>query len=745
MSKRKKTPEKPKISAQDGFSNLFKKRKIKSSPAKANSLIDLTGVEEKENIEEKTAKLSAPKENVRPEAEIKAENPKKDLLDKREDAQEKQSDVEDDSHGKVLSKFFDEMLDDVQNDADKWNLLHDKSQDVLLKIKEMLKKQDVDELLRWYKRKPGWRKPLRLSDHESFQKLIEQKLILTIGKDAEVEFEEMLKLMSKDDLDSIAKTMMIDKKYRKNMETLKAKLLADFKTFTKSNFGAMTPSERLERCVKKKLEGNRFKMDAMTTQAINILFLSYSPTICAANDAGADGQVPGSASIRAYGAPSLGQSMLNNIARYDRFKSHGKLLGVDYSVAPSKLIFSAKDMKKFHEALSIRYQLETLMENKQYEKADELAQSAALLFKKYKKTFPQFYEDQRDLPDYLFRFTTTGVYVRILRFHVEILEKLKEYEDAVNLLKTLLKLNVYKHKRGFWWSRLIINFKHLKRDEKFIMSEVEDALQEKCLSQPQRMDILLRLEKTLKSGVGEKLKGWNTIKEKARKLSTKTGDTQYSGKLWISEVDGGEIIESVELLVLRRLKSRFNFDRGLHSEVSVFSTLLSLILYKDILEPVDGVFQTKYQNGPLDFYSASFYQNRRESIVTRFEQLRGDEFDDILHDIEQLWSKVEQHQDLIGLHHSPDTIDFAQISSLCRCIGGKNLSKILLRLVKNPANRSGMPDLIAWSSAGTHDSYKFCEVKAPGDQLSTAQKCWLKFFIENDISCEVVHVEDAAK
>ena len=61
--------------------------------------------------------------------------------------------------------------------------------------------------------------------------------------------------------------------------------------------------------------------------------------------------------------------------------------------------------------------------------------------------------------------------------------------------------------------------RHLKRDEKFIMSEVEDALHEKCLSQTQRSDILLKLEKTLKSGVGEKLKGWNTINEKARKLS----------------------------------------------------------------------------------------------------------------------------------------------------------------------------------------------------------------------------------
>ena len=72
--------------------------------------------------------------------------------------------------------------------------------------------------------------------------------------------------------------------------------------------------------------------------------------------------------------------------------------------------------------------------------------------------------------------------------------------------------------------------RHLKRDEKFIMSEVEDALHEKFLSQTQRSDILLKLEKTLKSGVGEKLKGWNTINEKPRKLSKELQKKNL--KLW---------------------------------------------------------------------------------------------------------------------------------------------------------------------------------------------------------------------
>ena len=68
----------------------------------------------------------------------------------------------------------------------------------------------------------------------------------------------MLELLSRDDLESVSKTMMIDRKYRKNMETLKSKLITDYKTLTKSNFGAMTPADRLKRCVRKTINAKRF-------------------------------------------------------------------------------------------------------------------------------------------------------------------------------------------------------------------------------------------------------------------------------------------------------------------------------------------------------------------------------------------------------------------------------------------------------------------------------------------------------
>ena len=38
--------------------------------------------------------------------------------------------------------------------------------------------------------------------------------------------------------------------------------------------------------------------------------------------------------------------------------------------------------------------------------------------------------------------------------------------------------------------------------------------------------------------------------------------------------------------------------------------------------------------------------------------------------------------------------NWTEISSLCKCIGGSDLAKILKRLCQTPAYRSGLPDLI---------------------------------------------------
>ena len=149
------------------------------------------------------------------------------------------------------------------------------------------------------------------------------------------------------------------------------------------------------------------------------------------------------------------------------------------------------------------------------------------------------------------------------------------------------------------------------------------------------------------------------------------------------------------MLVLRRLKDRFAFDRGEHSEQSLFSTLLSLFLFEIIIksEP-EGVWQTKYQSGPLDFFSRQFYLSRKNEIDSKFSLLNGDEFENILAETEKTWEKITDRQRLIGVSYSKENMSWDSLASVCRCIGGRNLGKILKRIVKNPQHRSGIPDLI---------------------------------------------------
>jgi Fanconi-associated nuclease 1 len=54
---------------------------------------------------------------------------------------------------------------------------------------------------------------------------------------------------------------------------------------------------------------------------------------------------------------------------------------------------------------------------------------------------------------------------------VEMLQRLRDYEGAVDLLERLLEQKVYcKSRRGYWWDRLALNLhQHLKETEKVLM------------------------------------------------------------------------------------------------------------------------------------------------------------------------------------------------------------------------------------------------------------------------------------
>ena len=54
-------------------------------------------------------------------------------------------------------------------------------------------------------------------------------------------------------------------------------------------------------------------------------------------------------------------------------------------------------------------------------------------------------------------------------------------------------------------------------------------------------------------------------------------------------------------------------------------------------------------------------------------------------------------------------------------------------------NRNGFPDLILFDLP--EGTYRWVEVKGPGDRLHESQKRWFQFFLANGMPCEVVHVE----
>ena len=82
--------------------------------------------------------------------------------------------------------------------------------------------------------------------------------------------------------------------------------------------------------------------------------------------------------------------------------------------------------------------------------------------------FCHFCSYDKTIPDFLRPFTAFSVYTRILNQGVELLQRRKDYQGAVSLLRKLLGQRVYcVDYRGHWWERLALNYDaHLKNSEK---------------------------------------------------------------------------------------------------------------------------------------------------------------------------------------------------------------------------------------------------------------------------------------
>ena len=198
---------------------------------------------------------------------------------------------------------------------------------------------------------------------------------------------------------------------------------------------------------------------------------------------------------------------------------------------------------------------------------------------------------------------------------------------------------------------------------------------------------------------------------------------------------------------------------GFHSESGIVRTLFALLLFDEIFTYVPHVFQTAFQNAPLDLlHSDSFYAARRPALEAALADIANG---GAIARIRTVWSAhAHQRTCVIGLDWSAFTLE--QLIDIVECAGGPTLAVVCKMLAQEYAQRAGgVPDLLLWrQNLGTEEQLdgkggkvvddddhirptpgqiKFVEVKSENDRLSDTQRLWIDVLTGAGVAVELCH------
>lgn len=214
-------------------------------------------------------------------------------------------------------------------------------------------------------------------------------------------------------------------------------------------------------------------------------------------------------------------------------------------------------------------------------------------------------------------------------------------------------------------------------------------------------------------------------------VTIKIDMTGHTGTRPLYSTDDGDTV--VEEAVISILKAQ---GRQIWHSENLLPRLAGVLLYTDaIFAPIDGQFQSFFQSGPLDFGSADFYP-RRKKIIWNIDRQLEQNPDKTGQLIYKRFQKYRHHA-LPGLYLKDVPDDF--IKTLADSIPGPVWMAIASRYIIHPhLHGKGFPDLVSISN--DNDDYAFLEVKSANDQLSEAQRQWLKFLNGLGATARVIRV-----
>ncbi|KAM6181924.1 fanconi-associated nuclease 1 isoform 2-T2 [Erethizon dorsatum] len=420
-----------------------------------------------------------------------------------------------------------------------------------------------------------------------------------------------------------------------------------------------------------------------------------------------------------------------------------------YTISRKTQIFQDReDLIRYAAAVHMLSDISTAMANGNWEEAKELSDSAKREWDKL-KNHPSL-RHHEDLPLFLRCFTVGWIYTRILSQTVEILQRLRMYEEAVKELENLLSQEIYcPDSRGRWWDRLALNLhQHLKRLEPAVRC-ITEGLADPEVRTGHRLSLYQRATRLRESPSCKKYKHlFRQLPEVAVedvKHVTITGRLcpQHGMGKSMFVVEAGDtatpttVLCSVEELALDHYR-RSGFDQGIHGEGSTFSTLCGLLLWDVIfMDGIPDVFRNAYQASPLDLRTDSFFTNRRPVLEARLQLIHSASAESLQAWVAATWQAQEGR--VSSLISWDLFASLQQAQDLVSCLGGPILSGVCRRLVADFRHcRGGLPDLVVWNSQSHH--VKLVEVKGPSDRLSHKQMIWLDELQKLGAEVEVCHV-----
>lgn len=424
----------------------------------------------------------------------------------------------------------------------------------------------------------------------------------------------------------------------------------------------------------------------------------------------------------------------------------------DAKIKPTAMVFRTRDqLIRFEEARELSQEINIAVESKSLQVAEDLTNKCMMQFASLLELSSETSYVSK-LPQFLQKFCAGYTYANALTRSVFALKQKKNYLLALNVLDVLLNQNTYCfHKRGKWAiekSKILhVNLKRIVEACNVLCSVLKDKSllsPVDCMHLQERAEMVFKLKQ---NGLPQKYKDQlqkvmdppkaspDAVVVNARALSSSKPGLK---KVYVRDTDDGREFMSVEETVIAHYKS-LGFLCGIHDEGSTISSLCLLSLWDHIYdETVPSVFQSPFQDRPLDWGSKSFYESRKNKMEAHFSEL-------LCTDVMSVASKLNELKHKYG--HITSVINWERLERLdiltfLQCISIPVFVAVARRFVEDwKSHRSGFPDLVIWSPP--QKKCLFIEVKSPNDTLSTIQCMWLDFLKTNNAKAIVVHIRES--